>query len=191
MRLRDPRLDLSCRDEAGEPLAFAWIQPVAARVRRRGASRLPRGLSGRARRAGAHRDGEDVDVSSSRATFAISEHAGTGDGSATTTWRRCVGLIETRAGEGERRALPGRRPPTSEPPCALCDRARGRARGPTQACRGRGALRRRRSVELVGRDPRPRCRDHDVDSAFASRMREPSPRTASWTSAFAMRLSTT
>ncbi|MGH3126861.1 MAG: hypothetical protein ACRDPX_02960, partial [Gaiellaceae bacterium] len=24
-RLRDPRLDLSCRDEHGEPLAFAWV----------------------------------------------------------------------------------------------------------------------------------------------------------------------
>jgi hypothetical protein len=27
-RLRDPRLSLTCRDTSGEPVAFAWIQPV-------------------------------------------------------------------------------------------------------------------------------------------------------------------
>jgi hypothetical protein len=77
-RLRDPRLDLSCRDEHGEPLAFAWVQPRSAAayvvVAHRGyneAYPVVRGLPVRIA-------GDDVDIASSRATFAVSEHTADG-----------------------------------------------------------------------------------------------------------------
>ena len=74
-RLRDPRLSLSCRDEEGEPIAFAWIQPGSEAayvvVAHAGyhevypvADDIPVRIST-----------SDVDLAASRATFAVSEHA--------------------------------------------------------------------------------------------------------------------
>ena len=77
-RLRDPRLDLVCRDEHGEPLAFAWVQPRPAAayvaVAHRGYSEVYPVVGGVPVRI----SGEDVDISSSRATFAVSEYAANG-----------------------------------------------------------------------------------------------------------------
>ncbi len=77
-RLRDPRLDLICRDGDGEPLAFAWIQPRRAAayvvVAHRGYNEVYPFVGGVPVRIA----GDDVDIASSRATFAISEHAADG-----------------------------------------------------------------------------------------------------------------
>lgn len=77
-RLRDARLDLSCRDESGEPLAFAWIQPRGAAayvvVAHRGYNESYPVVGGVPVRI----TGDDVDIASSRATFAVSEHAADG-----------------------------------------------------------------------------------------------------------------
>jgi len=77
-RLRDPRLGLSCRDEGGVPIAFAWVQPRSGAayvvVAHRGYSELYRVLGGVPVRI----TGDDVDMESSRATFAVSEHTANG-----------------------------------------------------------------------------------------------------------------
>lgn len=77
-RLRDPRLDLICRDEDGEPLAFAWVQPRRAAayvvVAHRGYNEVYPVVRGVPVRIA----GDEVAVASSRATFAISEHAADG-----------------------------------------------------------------------------------------------------------------
>jgi len=74
-RLRDPRLSLTCRGIDEEPLGFAWIQPTAATsylvVTRPGysesyvvAGAVPVRIVT-----------DDVDLGSSTAAFAVSEHA--------------------------------------------------------------------------------------------------------------------
>jgi hypothetical protein len=77
-RLRDPRLDLSCRSEDGAPLAFAWVQPGRGAayvvVAHRSYNELYRVVDGVPVRIA----GDDVDIASSRATFAVSEHAADG-----------------------------------------------------------------------------------------------------------------
>ncbi len=77
-RLRDPRLDLSCRGEGGRPLAFAWIQPRNAAayvvVAHRGYSEAYPVVGGVPVRIAS----DDVDIASSRATFAVSEHTADG-----------------------------------------------------------------------------------------------------------------
>lgn len=77
-RLRDPRLDLICRDEDGEPLAFVWVQPRRAAayvvVAHRGYNEVYPVVGAVPVRIA----GDDVDIASSRATFAISEHAADG-----------------------------------------------------------------------------------------------------------------
>lgn len=76
-RLRDPRVSLSCR-EAGEPLGFAWIQPVAAAayvvVAHRGYHEVYPVVGDMPVRIAT----DDVDLEASRATFAVSEHTGDG-----------------------------------------------------------------------------------------------------------------
>ena len=74
-RLRDPRLSLSCRSDSGSPVGFAWIQPDAATayvvVRHSGYAEVyPTTGDAPVRVTTA-----DADLTSSRATLAISEHA--------------------------------------------------------------------------------------------------------------------
>jgi hypothetical protein len=77
-RLRDPRLGLTCRDEGGAPLAFAWVQPRSGAayvaVAHRGYTEVYPAVGGVPVRVA----GDDVDSAASRATFAISEHAADG-----------------------------------------------------------------------------------------------------------------
>ena len=77
-RLRDPRVDLTCRDGDGEPLAFAWVQPSLAAayvvVAHHGYSEVYPVVAGVPVRIA----GDDVDIASSRAAFAVSEHAANG-----------------------------------------------------------------------------------------------------------------
>jgi hypothetical protein len=77
-RLRDPRLDLICRDENGEPLAFAWVQPSSAAAYVVVAHRVHNEAYPVVGRVPVRIAGDDVDIASSRATFAISEHAADG-----------------------------------------------------------------------------------------------------------------
>jgi hypothetical protein len=77
-RLRDPRLSLTCRDDEGDPLGFAWVQPGAGAsyvvIARRGYGEvypLRGDLPVRVTT-------DDVDVGRTSATFAVSEHAGDG-----------------------------------------------------------------------------------------------------------------
>lgn len=74
-RPRDPRLSLSCRSADGDPVAFAWIQPDSATthvvVRRSGYAEVYAVAAGAPVRVTT----ADADLASSRATFAISEHA--------------------------------------------------------------------------------------------------------------------
>ena len=73
-RLRDPRLSLKCRAVDGEPVGFAWIQPDSAAtyvvVRQPGYAEVY-AVPGAPMRVTT----ADADLASSRATFAISEHA--------------------------------------------------------------------------------------------------------------------
>jgi hypothetical protein len=73
-RLRDPRLDLACTDNDGNPIAFAWIQPSRRAayvvVEQQGyveAYRVAGGLPVRVANT-------DVDVGRSSAPFVLSEH---------------------------------------------------------------------------------------------------------------------
>ena len=77
-RLRDPRLDLICRDEGGEPLAFAWVQPNSAAAYVVVAHPAHNEVYPVVGRVPVRIAGDDVDIASSRATFAISEHAADG-----------------------------------------------------------------------------------------------------------------
>jgi hypothetical protein len=74
-RLRDPRLDLGCSTESGDPLGFVWVQP--GRSTRYVAVRQP-GYAEIYEVAGAlpiRIATSDVDVGSLRASFAVSEYA--------------------------------------------------------------------------------------------------------------------
>jgi hypothetical protein len=73
-RLRDPRLDLACTDDDGNPIAFAWIRPSRRAayvvVEQHGyveAYRVAGGLPVRVANT-------DVDVGRSSALFVVSEH---------------------------------------------------------------------------------------------------------------------
>jgi hypothetical protein len=73
-RLREPRLDLACTDDDGNPIAFAWIQPSRRTayvvVEQHGyveAYRVAGGLPVRVTTT-------DVDVGRSSALFLVSEH---------------------------------------------------------------------------------------------------------------------
>jgi hypothetical protein len=74
-RLRDPRLTLSCRSTEGDPVGFAWIQPDAATrfvvVRHSGYAEVYTAAGDAPVRVTT----QDADLTTSRATFAISEHA--------------------------------------------------------------------------------------------------------------------
>ena len=74
-RLRDPRLSVTCRDDDGEPVGFAWIQPSRAAayvvVRQPGYAEVYAAAGKTPVRVAT----VDVDLASSSATFAISEHA--------------------------------------------------------------------------------------------------------------------
>jgi hypothetical protein len=74
-RLRDPRLSITCRDADGEPVGFAWIQPSSAAayvvVRQPGYAEVY-AVAGMAPVRVAT---TDVDLASSSAAYAISEHA--------------------------------------------------------------------------------------------------------------------
>jgi hypothetical protein len=74
-RLRDPRLSLGCRNAAGEPIGFAWIEPAAAAayvvVSNAGYSAVYPVTGRLPVRVGSN----DVDLESSHATFDVSEHA--------------------------------------------------------------------------------------------------------------------
>jgi hypothetical protein len=73
-RLRDPRLSLSCRSEDGDPVGFAWIQPAAATayvVVRQSDYAEVYAVAGD---APVRVTTSDVDLTSSGATFSISEH---------------------------------------------------------------------------------------------------------------------
>jgi hypothetical protein len=74
-RLRDPRLSLSCRSDSGRPVGFAWIQPDAATayvvVRHSGYAEVYSTTGDAPVRVTT----ADADLTSSRATLAISEHA--------------------------------------------------------------------------------------------------------------------
>jgi len=74
-RLRDPRLSITCRDAIGDPVGFAWVQPRSAAayvvVRQPGYAEVY-ATSGV---APVRVTTADVDLTSSSATFPISEHA--------------------------------------------------------------------------------------------------------------------
>ena len=73
-RLRDPRLTITCRDAAGEPVGFAWVQPSGAAayvvVQQPGYAEVYATSGTTPVRVTT----TDVVVESSHATFAISEH---------------------------------------------------------------------------------------------------------------------
>lgn len=74
-RLRDPRLTITCRDADGRPIGFAWVQPSDAAlyvVAQQSGYAEVYAASGI---APVRVTTTDVDVASSHATFAISEHA--------------------------------------------------------------------------------------------------------------------
>jgi hypothetical protein len=74
-RLRDPRLSITCRGPGGEPVGFAWLQPSRAAayvvVRQPGHAEV----YATARMAPVRVATVEVDLATSSATFAISEHA--------------------------------------------------------------------------------------------------------------------
>lgn len=74
-RLRDPRLTITCRDGNGDLVGFAWVQPSDAAVyvvvQEPGHAEIYP-ASGR---TPVRVTTTDVDLASSHATFAISEHA--------------------------------------------------------------------------------------------------------------------
>ena len=73
--LRDPRLSITCRDDDGEPVAFAWTQPDRAAaylaVAQEGYAEVYAASGTTPIRVTTSR----MDLATSRATFAISEHA--------------------------------------------------------------------------------------------------------------------
>jgi hypothetical protein len=77
-RLRDPRLSLTCRDSAGEPVGFAWLQPDPAAtfvvVHSPGYAEVYRTARGVPVRVTTL----EADLATSRATFRISEHGSDG-----------------------------------------------------------------------------------------------------------------
>ncbi len=77
-RLRDPRLSLSCRSAADDPIGFAWIQPNTATtfvvVRQSGYAEVYVVAANAPMRVTT----TDTDPASSHATFAISEHTRAG-----------------------------------------------------------------------------------------------------------------
>lgn len=77
-RLRDPRLTITCRDADGEPVGFAWVQPGGSAayvvVQQPGYAEVYAASGATPVRVTT----TEVDVASSRATFAISEHARNG-----------------------------------------------------------------------------------------------------------------
>ena len=77
-RLRDPRLTITCRDDDGEPVGFAWAQPGGSAayviVQQPGYAEVYAASGTTPVRVTT----TDVDVASSRAAFAISEHARNG-----------------------------------------------------------------------------------------------------------------
>lgn len=74
-RLRDPRLSITCRDDDGAPVAFAWTQPDRAAaylaVEQQGYAEVYAASGTTPVRVTTSR----MDLATSRATFAISEHA--------------------------------------------------------------------------------------------------------------------
>ena len=70
----DPRLTITCRDAGGEPVGFAWVEPSEAAAyvvaRQLGYAEVYAAFGTTPVRVTT----SDVDVVSSRATFAISEH---------------------------------------------------------------------------------------------------------------------
>jgi len=74
-RLRDPRLSITCRDGDGEPIAFAWTEPDRAAaylaVEQEGYAEVYAASGTTPIRVTTSR----MDLATSRATFAISEHA--------------------------------------------------------------------------------------------------------------------
>ena len=74
-RLRDPRLSITCRDGDGKPVAFAWAQPDRAAaylaVEQQGYAEVYAASGTTPVRVTTSR----MDLATSRATFAISEHA--------------------------------------------------------------------------------------------------------------------
>ena len=78
-RLRDPRLTITCRDADGDLVGFAWVQPNSAAayvaVQQRGYAEVYASVGTTPVRVTT----TDVDVASSRATFAISEHTSDGE----------------------------------------------------------------------------------------------------------------
>ena len=77
-RLRDPRLSITCRNDDDEPIGFAWIQPGPATaylaVRQQGYAEVYAASETTPVRVTT----SGVDLLTSRATFAISEHARNG-----------------------------------------------------------------------------------------------------------------
>ena len=77
-RLRDPRLSITCRNGDDEPVGFAWIQPGPATaylaVRQQGYAEVYTASGATPARVTT----SGVDLSTSRATFAISEHGRNG-----------------------------------------------------------------------------------------------------------------
>lgn len=78
-RLRDPRLSLGCEDQAGEPVAFAWIRPASGAayvaIVHRGHTEAYPVAGGLPVRVSTN----DVDLSTSSARFEVSEHAPGGE----------------------------------------------------------------------------------------------------------------
>lgn len=74
-RLRDPRLTITCRDASGDLVGFAWVQPSDAAayvvVQEPGYAEIYAAAGTMPVRVTT----TDVDLTSSQATFAISEHA--------------------------------------------------------------------------------------------------------------------
>jgi hypothetical protein len=73
-RLRDPRLSLTCRDDHGDPLGFAWIQPGSGAayvvVAHSGYHEVHRVVAGLPVRVTT----DDVDPAAASATLVVGEH---------------------------------------------------------------------------------------------------------------------
>lgn len=78
VRLRDPRLTITCRDPDGEPVGFAWVQPGGSAayvvVQQPGYAEIYAASGTTPVRVTT----TDVDVASSHATLAVSEHTRSG-----------------------------------------------------------------------------------------------------------------
>jgi hypothetical protein len=78
-RLLDPRLDILCRDHARQPLAYAFVDPVAGArwvgVRQKGYVELYEVLAGLPVRVASTRG---IDVETARATFAVTQYDAAG-----------------------------------------------------------------------------------------------------------------